>query len=318
MKFGLNRLEIFYTVYSCSSVSKAAEQLHLSQPAVSQQIKKLEQEIEVLLFTRLHKRLIPTAAAIRLYDEVAPFLMGLDERINQLKIPSEKPYGLLRLGSPYEFGREYLPVICHRYRQTYPEVEFSIELGETVPLLNRLDQGNIEIGIIDLVLATGHLGNSADYYSITPLVDEELVMVCSAEYYEKFKEEFNDYDTLRKLDYISDEHESMYLKHWFSYHYDQPNTKFRVVMVVESHQACLNCVRLGMGLTLTSYHLVWNDVSDGSMVVIKTGRKNSINTMALSQLQDKKPTVTERSFCSFLLKEMKDDTMKKRFAGSNS
>lgn len=318
MKIGLNRLEIFYTVFTCNSVSRAAGQLNLSQPAVSQQIKKLEQEIGVLLFTRLHKRLIPTAAAIRLQEEIAPFFDGLDEKIRLLKKPSDKPYGLLRLGSPYEFGREYLPIICHHYRQVYPDVEFSVQLDETVPLLQALDQGHIDIGIIDLVLATGHLGSSTDYYSITPLADEELVMVCSAAYYEQHKSAIERYEELQKLDFISDEHESMYIKHWFAHHYDKTNTSFRVVMMVESHQACLHCVRLGMGLALTCYHLVYRDIQNGSMVVINTERKNVINTMALSQLQDKKPTVTEKSFCSFLLKEMEKEEMRIRFAGSNS
>lgn len=317
MHVGLNRLEIFYTVYGCCSVSKAARQLNLSQPAVSQQIKKLEQEIGIPLFTRLHKRLVPTSAAIRLYKEIAPFLSTLDEKIRLLKRPSDKPFGLLRLGSPYEFGREYLPMICHNYRQQYPDVEFKVELDETIPLLNRLDQGSIDIGIIDLVLATGHLGSSTDYYSITPLIDEELVLVCSAAYYERHKQSAAEYKTLAGLDFISDDQESMYLRHWFSHHYDRPNTDFRVVMLVESHQACLHCVRLGMGLALTCYHLVWQDVLNGNMVVINTARENGINTIALSQLQDKKPTLTEKSFCSFLLQEMKKDAIRIRFAGSN-
>ena len=145
MKVGLNRLEIFYTVFDCKSVSRAAEQLNLSQPAVSQQIKKLEQEIGVLLFTRLHKKLIPTVAAIGLYDEIAPFLSGLEEKIRLLKKPSDKPFGLLRLGAPYEFGREYLPIICHHYRQLYPDVEFTVHLDETIPLLKRLDEGTIDV-----------------------------------------------------------------------------------------------------------------------------------------------------------------------------
>ena len=70
----LNRLKVFHQVYVYQCIIKAAETLHISQPAVSQQIKKLEAEINVPLFTRLHKRIVPTAAAHKLFKTVNPFL----------------------------------------------------------------------------------------------------------------------------------------------------------------------------------------------------------------------------------------------------
>ncbi|RLE03892.1 MAG: LysR family transcriptional regulator, partial [Bacteroidetes bacterium] len=57
-----NRLKVFYYIYSLKSIAAAARQLHISQPAVSQHLKKLEAEINTSLFVRLHKRMVPTSA----------------------------------------------------------------------------------------------------------------------------------------------------------------------------------------------------------------------------------------------------------------
>lgn len=316
MNIDLNRLKVFYQVYRCAGVSKAAEKLHISQPAVSQQIRKIEREVGVTLFTRVHKKLIPTFAGHQLYDSVEGFFSQLPGRIEMLRYPSETPFGMVRIGAPYEFGKEYLPTICHGYRQNYPEVTFGVRVGEAGPTLELLKEGEIDFAVIDLVLATSYLGTTTGFYSIDPLIDEEIILVCSKEYYDNHLAGGDNFSRLRGLDFISDEHENSYLKHWFSHHYDQNKIDFKVVMMVESHRASLNCVRLGMGLTVTSRHLVWEDLKQGSMVAIDTPVENATNTISLIQLQDKKPTVTEKSFHVFLKQEMQSVTMQKRFRAS--
>lgn len=309
----LNRLKVFYQVYRSSGVSKAAKQLHISQPAVSQHLRKLEQEIGVILFTRVHKKLIPTGAGQQLYQGVENFFEQLPEKLEELRYPMDIPHGLLKIGAPYEFGREYLPTICHGYRMNYSDVTFRVRLGEPVPTLDLLEKGEIDFAVIDSVLATNFFGTKTDFYSIDPLIDEEVILICSREYYEKHVNGDHSFENLQKLDFISDEHDSSYLQHWFGHHYDQQRVDVKVAMMVENHQASLHCVRLGMGLTVTSHHLVWEDIRQGNVIPVTTEVKNAKNTISLIQLQDKKPTVTEKSFHTFLKKEMKSDVMLKRF-----
>lgn len=313
MQNDLNRLKYFYFIYQEEGVSKAAAKLNTSQPAVSQQLQKLEKELGVLLFTRLHKKLIPTSAGHQLYEVLGDFFHELPEQLLHLKIPSKTPSGIIIIGAPYEFGKEYLPEICHEYRQKFPDVRFTIRLGEPIPMLDFLKNGEIDFAVIDIVLATTYLGKHTDFYSVDPLIDEELALICSADYYHANIAGDHSYSNLITKDFISDEHDNMFLKHWFQYHYAKSSVEPNVVMTVESHQANLACVKLGMGLTVTSSHMVWEDIEQEKIVAINTDVQNAMNTISLVQLQDKVPTVTEKSFHTYLKKSMQHENMLKKF-----
>lgn len=314
MQTDLNRLRIFYTVYMLDSVSNAAKKLNLSQPAVSQHLQKLENELEVQLFTRTHKKLIPTSAAEQLFNTLDPFLTTLPDTLKQIRHPADSPYGLIRLGAPYEFGQAYLPGICHAFRQKYPGVTFSIELDESHTLLKLLKNGDIDFAVIDLVLASLHLIDSrSDLYSMDPLIDEELTLVCSREYYDREIGGDHSYENLISKDFISDEHDDMFLRHWFRHHFEIAAAKPRIVMMVESHQANLRCVKLGMGLALTSSHMVWREIRDNAIVPITMPTQNAINTISLVQLLDKIPTLTEKTFQTHIRHHMQNESIVTRF-----
>lgn len=314
MHHDLNRLRVFFLVYSHSSVSVAARELNLSQPAVSQHLQKLEKELKVQLFTRIHKKLVPTAAGSQLYSTLEPFLSGLPGILEGLRHPADSPYGLVRIGAPYEFGRAYLPDICHSFRQLYPYVRFSIRLGEAQALLKLLGQGEIDFAVIDMVLDTIQaMGSGRELYSIEPLIEEELVMISSAEYYHREICGDHSFNTLIEKEFISDEHDDMFLKHWFMHHFRKANVKPDIVLTVESHQACLRCVKLGMGLTTTSSHLVWQGITAGSIIPVTTHTPNAINTISLVELQDKVPTITEKIFRTHIVASMQKDSMRRRF-----
>ena len=87
----LNRLKIFYYIYQNRSVAKTANHLRLTQPAISQHLRKLEDEIKISLFVRSHRTMIPTSAGEKLYDVVAPFLDKLPENIKQIQMPMNSP-----------------------------------------------------------------------------------------------------------------------------------------------------------------------------------------------------------------------------------
>lgn len=314
MEHDLNRLRIFYHIYRLNSVSDAARKLNLSQPAVSQHLKKLEKELKVPLFIRIHKKLVPTSAGKQLHDTIEPFLTDLPEILQRLRYPADTPFGLVRIGAPYEFGRAYLPDICHAFREKYPEVRFSIRLGEPLSLLKLLHDGEIDFAVIDLVLAIVQLmGGTADLYNIDSMIDEELILICSREYYDKEIKGDHSFNNLIEKEFISDEHDDMFLKHWFLHHFKKRNIRPNVVLTVESHQANLRCVNLGMGLTTTSSHMVWQEIRSGQIVPITTDTPNAINTISLVELQDRIPTITEKTFHTHIMKSMQHDTMLRRF-----
>ena len=301
----LNRLKVFYHVYLLQSMNMAAKDLHLTQPGVSQHIKKLESEIKTSLFIRCHKKIIPTRAADKLFDMVKPFIENLGSAIGNISKPMDHPYGLLRIGAPLEFGKTYFPAICHAFRKKYNQVTFRIRLEEPDQLLDMLNNGLLDFAVLDYFSAKDQFFGRPELYKIEPLAEEIFVLAGSKEYFENKMKKKVSFETLVSMDFITDEHEPVILKHWFWHYFKKSISKFNIIMAIESHQALLNCVRLGMGLAITADHLIWNEIETGKIIPIFPFKEKVINKISFVQLRDKKPTLTEETFQAFFKKQIK-------------
>lgn len=304
-----NRLRVFYHVYLHTSIVEAARKLHLSQPAVSQQLQKLEAELKVPLFTRLHKRLVPTHAGEHLFSIVEPFVVQLTSGVDRIRQPQERPSGLLRMGAPKEFGKEFLPGICAEFRKLYPEVRFRVRFEEAGPLREEVASGELDFSLVDVF----EEGGDETLFSIEPFIDEEVVLACSQDYYERAIRQNHHFSHLVQQDFLSDEEDPVILRQWFRHHFQKTPPQLTVVMTILSHAALISGVRLGMGLALFSTHLVWDEIRSGEIVPITTARPDMVNRIALIQLQDKVPSLTEKTFLSFLKKGIQAPKVRRRF-----
>ncbi|MCP4022506.1 MAG: LysR family transcriptional regulator [Desulfobacteraceae bacterium] len=299
----LNRIKVFYYIYTHESTIKAAEKLYITQPAVSQQLRKLESEIKVPLFTRLHKKIIPTAAGHKLYAAVKPFIENLECEVQTISTPMDRPYGLLRIGTPTVFGTKYLPRICHNFRKQYQDVRFSIKFEESDVLLDLLHKGDLDFALIDYFSPHDQLCGRPELYRIEPLIEENLILACSNRYFEgKIKNDLS-YDHLVKMDFLTDENEPIILKHWFWLYFQKPVSNLSMVMAIEGHHALMSCIKQGMGLGITSLHLFAKEIENGSIIPIFPTQSKLINNVSLVSLQAKVETITEKKFQDYLKKQ---------------
>jgi len=313
----LNRLKVFYHIYRLNSVIGAANRLHLSQPAVSQQLHKLESELKVPLFTRLHKKLVPTAAGEHLFSFVAPFIEKLQDEVIHIRQPLDRPAGTLRIGAPREFGKEYLPRFCYEFRLKYPAVTFNLKFKESVPLLTMIREGKLDYALVDVYFNQQELHNFPEIFSIDPLLKEEMVMVCSKEYY---KQHINGDHSLKNLltkDYITDEDDPSILAMWYKHHFRKYPENLNIVMTMDSHEALISALTLGMGLGVATAHLMWKEIQSGEVVPITMAKTNMVNMISLVQLQDKVPTLTEKTFRDFMISNMQKSAVLERFKYSH-
>ena len=302
-----NRLKIFHYIFTHKSVASAARELHITQSAVSQHLQKLESEIKTQLFTRLHKRLVPTPAAEKLNEVVQPFIKQLEEGIQNIRQSRERPVGLLRIGAPVEFGKRYIPRIFSSFREKYPEVTCDLRLGHPTALLPMLAEGLIDFAYADIFQIKGDFSRSLSIYSIEPFINEELTLACSKTYYERNLKKESSYHNLIKAQFISYQKEYPAIKSWFKHHFRKESLRLNIVFTVENVEGVIEAVRHHLGFGIIPFHLINDEIDKGEFIRIKKASKELVNRISLVQLQDKVPSITEKLFIEYFNQEIRKE-----------
>ncbi len=267
----------------------------------------------VLLFTRLHRKLVPTSAGEQLFNIVSPFIKDLESGIETILKAKDVPSGVLRIGSPIEFGKSYFPGVFAAFRQKYPEVIFTMKLGDPSEIFPMIGSGELDFGLVDIFLTRDQVLGDLGQFSIESLIDEEVILACSKAYYDKEIKGDHSFDNLVKKEFISYQKTSLTLRNWFKYHFNRFSLELNRVMTVDSHQAVINGILHHLGMGVIARHIVANEIARGEIVPVHTGKKDVINKISLVQLQDKVPSLTEKTFITFLTRDIRESGLSEGF-----
>ncbi len=141
---------IFHTVAKYGTVSAAANSLHVSQPAVSKSIKKLEDLIGCTLFARSSKGMQLSTEGRILFDYVASGMEYLQNGEQVLKKVRNREYGLVKVGISNTLCRYYFLSHLEKFHQDYPGIRITIINRTSQQTLQMLEQGLIDFGIISI------------------------------------------------------------------------------------------------------------------------------------------------------------------------
>ncbi len=168
----LLQMKYFQTVCRYGSITKAAEELFVSQPTISFCIKELEDEFGVKLFHRRHNRLQLTVEGSYFLDKINYVLQSVDALSSQMKNMGNNR-NHVKIAVPAMISTFLFPQIFNAYNEAYPELQ--LEMLETGSLQARklVDANSVDLGITILDSAV------EDSYNIVPLVKTELVFCVS-------------------------------------------------------------------------------------------------------------------------------------------
>ncbi|OLF51588.1 LysR family transcriptional regulator [Pseudomonas chlororaphis] len=141
------QLRYFVAVYEEGHVGRAAERLSISQPALSQQIRQLEQNLDVSLFERSSKRLLPTLAAHTLYNHALPLLDGMQRAREALGNFKGQALRTLAIGVLQTVHSSLVPQMLERVRKAQPHLVVQIYELTGLEIERRLLNGALDIGI---------------------------------------------------------------------------------------------------------------------------------------------------------------------------
>ncbi|MPW21019.1 LysR family transcriptional regulator [Paraburkholderia sp. CNPSo 3157] len=143
----LRHIEVFHAIMRTGSLSKAAELLCVSQPAVSKVLAHAERSVGLTLFNRVHGRLQPTREAELLFSETQKLQTSLDSIRDLARNLALQPEGHLRIGCLPSLGLSLIPSTVEAFRAAYPRVSLKIQTRHTEELLNALLTRDLDLAV---------------------------------------------------------------------------------------------------------------------------------------------------------------------------
>ncbi|SIS75179.1 LysR family transcriptional regulator [Alicyclobacillus vulcanalis] len=167
------QLRVFVTVVEENSFTRAAEKLHISQPAISQHVQTLEQRLGVRLIDRGRRRMQVNPAGKIVYEH-AREILSLYRRMERLIADMQDvPAGQVNVGASLTYGEYVLPHVIARFRKTYPAVQPVVSIANTQTIAHAVAVRDLDIGIVE--------GRDVveDDVTLTPFAEDEMLVVAS-------------------------------------------------------------------------------------------------------------------------------------------
>src|SRR3989442_12323659 len=143
------QLAAFCAVVERRSFSQAAERLGVTQPAVSLQIRSLEQRLGRQLLDRSGRRVEPTEAGLRLYASAQRLLAAEEQLLEELAADDEGTItGTLELGASTGPGGTVVPLLLCEFQQEHPDLRVRLTVSDTQTVVDRVADRELELGIV--------------------------------------------------------------------------------------------------------------------------------------------------------------------------
>lgn len=155
----LRHMKVFLTVYKTQNMTLAAEQLHLTQPAVTRVIKEIENYYGVCLFERLNRRLYVTESGRRLYAQALHLIDTFESMEKEMR--NLDTFGLLRIGSTIALGSYLLPELIFIFQKQIPQIQVQVTVSNRRTLQKMLLNNQLDIALIEGGVDDSHLHGEA-------------------------------------------------------------------------------------------------------------------------------------------------------------
>lgn len=262
----LRQLRYFVTAVRRGSIKEAARAHFVTQPAISIQLRKLEDEVGEKLYTRVGRRIAPTTAGSMLVPQIEDVLQRVDRLQESIRGIKALDRGRLLLGNIDAASIYVLPALFRAFQRKFPGVDIQVTVADSDSLLDSLDAGDVELAIVTLPLAR-------EGVVVTPFYKDAMVLVANPRHrivtsrllrrrpLEAVAEmgliSYPAESTTRRLI------ESVFIEHGLT---------VRASMEMSSPEAIKRLTESGLGASILPAKIVANEVRRGTLKIIPTGR----------------------------------------------
>ncbi len=264
MEQNLNQYRIFYAVAQAGSISKASENLYISQPAVSKSISKLEESLDAVLLKRSRKGITLTDEGETLYEQLRIAFSAIEAGEKKIKNLHDLGIGKIKIGVPASLCRKLLVPFLKGFIEENPHIRITIDNQSTAKTLKALEQGKIETALV-----VKHDGEDFGEGFI-PVSELEDVFVANPKYIENLKKRIGnpDADTISILEQanlmlLDEENVS---RVFVDNYLNQNGIAANKTLEVTNMDLLIDFAKIGMGVSCVIKEVAQKELKEGSIV----------------------------------------------------
>ena len=260
METNYHHLRLFQATARLGQVGRAAEVLHVSQPAISKQLGELERALGVSLFDRVGRRLrlTPAGEIVQAYtDQIFGLTEDLHRALDDLKGLRR---GRLVLGSSTTVGEYLLPRAMGRFRQEHPHVELILEIANTEQILDRVLRHGYDLGFVGTKVQQAGI-------EVEPFLPDEVVVIAAPNHL---------LASMRRVPPALLNNQPVIVREQGSAtratgeaEATRLGIRLAITMALGSNDAIKEAVAAGLGLGLISQHAIQSELRGGELKIVR-------------------------------------------------
>ncbi|WP_017941407.1 MULTISPECIES: LysR family transcriptional regulator [unclassified Thioalkalivibrio] len=256
------RLQVFLTVARLLSFTRAAEVLHMTQPAVTFQVRQLEEQLDTRLFDRNHNRVTLTDAG-RLVQRYAERIFDtygeLEAALRELKGADG---GALVIGASTTVAEYMLPALLGAFRREHPDIGIRLRVGNTESVVVMVEEGSVDLGIVEAPVTHRSL-------QVQPCLVDQLRLIVPTDHELAGRDSVSVADFIERPFICREEGSGtreVIMEYLGRAGYDR--NSLRGCMELGSSEAIKGAVVAGMGISVLSEAVVAKELELGELVAL--------------------------------------------------
>ena len=297
MNVNLDLYRIFYIVAKNGSISAAADVLFISQPAITFQIKKLEEQLGVSLFTRTKRGVTLTDEGKVLFDYVNNAIENIINGENALSNLKNLDSGIIRIGASTTVCRHVVMPYLEKFHELYPKIDIQIVNNLRSNLLKDLRNGNLDILFLNMPM------NENKDLNIIPINVVQDIFVGNKKYYDLTKgkinlKELNEYPLIfQKLPSNTRAYLNNYLK--------TNNVDLKPQLEVVSYNLIMDLVKAGFGIGYATKEFIKNELENKTLYEIEVIPRVPKRFIGIATMDKKTPNYSVKKLIEMMTENEK-------------
>lgn len=276
MKYTLRQLEVFLATARQENLSRAADNLSMSQSAASGALKELENQFDIQLFDRVGKRLQLNDFG-RLLQPLAEELLARAQEL-EVALGKHQTIGQINVGATLSIGNYMTIPLINLYRQKFPQGKINLEVSNTETIAHKVANFELDVGLIE-----GEVNNPA--LIITPWREDELSIFCSKDHPYVKQSKISTKDLITANWILREEGSGT--RQTFNRIMHDLIPKLNILLELEHTEAIKAAVESNMGLSCLSSMTLKTDFEHGRLVPLQAQKRSFKRRLYLIIHKDK-------------------------------